>query len=478
MKAYEQYISKASVEKIHENTLRILSEIGVNFENERALEVFKKHGTRVEGETVFIDEKMLDAALQAAPEKFMLYSSSYKNMEIGGGSMMKIALASNIYIQDGERIRKTTNEDNINQFKMGIMSPVIDSAVLNQFPDTKQFTAEEKIFGVYAMDLKYSGKSHINANEMTLGLDPGAVYGLTRKGIQLIKEFEGIRDRYVCYRSLNVLSPLTYDSAPIEKIFAACDEKQPLILSPCAMPVLTGPPSVAGILSMNNAEILAGLVLIQLIRPGTGFVYGNTSGSSDLKTLQLTIGTPETALIAYGTAALADRYGLPFRTGGSLSDAKDLDGQAGAETMMLLKATIDVQPDVIYHTIGTLGTFNVLSLEKFTMDEEIIGMLERERSGIDCSEEKLCFDAIRKVGPRGTFLKGRTPKMYREEFYKTSLFNKEDPNQWQNEGGISIKEKAGNEVQKRLEAYEAPDRTKDQCRLLDAFIPKAYREGI
>ena len=75
-------------------------------------------------------------------------------------------------------------------------------------------------------------------------------------------------------------------------------------------------------------------------------------------------------------------------------------------------------------------------------------------------------------------MKGRTPKMYREEFYKTSLFNKEDPNQWQNEGGISIKEKAGNEVQKRLEAYEAPDRTKDQCRLLDAFIPKAYREGI
>ena len=80
-------------------------------------------------------------------------------MEIGGGSMMKIALASNIYIQDGEKIRKTTNEDNINQFKMGIMSPVIDSAVLNQFPDTKQFTDEEKIFGVYAMDLKYSGKA-------------------------------------------------------------------------------------------------------------------------------------------------------------------------------------------------------------------------------------------------------------------------------------------------------------------------------
>lgn len=97
--------------------MRVLSEIGVNFENERALEVFRKHGARVEGETVFIDEKMLDAALQAAPEKFMLYSSSYKNMEIGGGSMMKIALASNIYIQDGERIRKTTNEDNINQFK-------------------------------------------------------------------------------------------------------------------------------------------------------------------------------------------------------------------------------------------------------------------------------------------------------------------------------------------------------------------------
>ena len=60
MKAYEKYISKESVEKVHENTLKILSEIGINFENTRALEVFKKHGARVEGDTVFIDEKMLE----------------------------------------------------------------------------------------------------------------------------------------------------------------------------------------------------------------------------------------------------------------------------------------------------------------------------------------------------------------------------------------------------------------------------------
>ncbi|MEG0378743.1 MAG: trimethylamine methyltransferase family protein, partial [Eubacterium sp.] len=110
MKAYERYIKKEDVDRIHENTLRILSEVGVNFESERALEIFKKHGARVCGETVYLEQEMVEQAVAGAPEQFTLYSNTYEDTIIGGGSMMTIPLASNIYIEDHNGIRKTTNE--------------------------------------------------------------------------------------------------------------------------------------------------------------------------------------------------------------------------------------------------------------------------------------------------------------------------------------------------------------------------------
>ena len=114
MKSYEKYISKQGIEKIHEQTLRILSEVGVKFENQEALEVFKAHGVRVENDTVFIDEKTLMEALQNIPSQFIL--SSFKgDLVIGGDNTVFRPLGSNIYIQTGKEIRKMDNADIFDQ---------------------------------------------------------------------------------------------------------------------------------------------------------------------------------------------------------------------------------------------------------------------------------------------------------------------------------------------------------------------------
>ncbi|MEG0378945.1 MAG: trimethylamine methyltransferase family protein, partial [Eubacterium sp.] len=164
--------------------------------------------------------------------------------------------------------------------------------------------------------------------------------------------------------------------------------------------------------------------------------------------------------------------------GGSFSDAKDMDAQAGVETTMMLNATLECNPVYVMHGLGSLGTLNVVSLEKFILDEEVINCLKRQQRGIDCSDKKLCFKEIQETGPRGSFLTGKTPKIYREEFYMTRLFNKDDPNNWQNSGGKTVKETAGALVEKRLESYTAPERTKDQLKLIKEYIPEAYWELI
>lgn len=478
MKAYEYFISKKDIEKIHENVVRILSEVGVNFENEKALALFKKHGAKVDGETVHINKNLLEEAIKTAPEKFKIHSNVKGDVTVGGGSMLTAGLSSNIYIQEDGYIRKMTNDDIIDQFKMNETSPVTNCARLNFLADYSGCSTEQKAFATLAMALKYSSKYHFTSRVSTLGMPHENIYNLARKAIQIVKQFEGIDDKVVIMEGVNPLSPLSYDHDPIEKLFAQCDEGQAIWITPCSMPLLTAPASVAGVISTTTAETLAGLVLAQLVKPGTPVVFGNTSASTNMRTIQLSIGAPEAALINYATAALADYYKLPFRTGGALSDAKDFDVQAGAEAMMMLHSTLSCKPDFILHFCGTMGTFNVVSFEKYILDEEIINLIQRQLKGIDCSEEKLCFDEIKKVGPRGTFLRGRTPKMYRQEFYLAKLFNKEDPVQWRDAGAVSVREVAKNKVRERLQSYTIPERTKEQLELLDQYIPSKYRERI
>ena len=479
MKSYERYISKDGIQKIHENTLRILSEVGIRFENERVLDIFKKHGAKTDGQIVYISEDLLNKALATAPSSYTVYTNNGP-LTYGNGSAITSSLGSNIYVEDDGKIRKMVNQDVINQFKLGLMSPVLSFGHLNSFMDVSAFSEDQTAFGKMAILLRYSDKYNVSLTANTLGLANDKILPTIKKGYEIARAYTGITDKSkpIMSGGLNPLSPLTFDRDPLERLLASLDEGFPASITPCAMPLLTAPASLAGLLSTTNAEALGALTLCQLYAPGTGFLYGNVSGSTDMKTIQLCIGSPEAALIAYATAGLADLYSLPFRTAGGFSDAKDLDSQAGAESMMMIHAMYDSKADYAFHQVGCMGTMNVLSLEKFIIDEEIVYMVKRKLAGVDCSDSRLLFDEIKKVGPRGSFLYGRTPPVFREDFIQARFFNKDDPNNWQNKGSKSVKQAAKEEVMKRLSAYEVPERTKDQLKLLRPLLPDAYKDTI
>ena len=482
MKSYEKFISKENVKKIHDNTVKILEEAGVIFENERAVEIFRQNGAKTDGSKVFIPQKMLEECLKTVPEQFTLKADADTPVTMGASSKDRIVSAnvSNIYIEDSGKIRKTNNADNVNQFKMSVTSPVITSASFNQFPDRTGWTDEQKIWGNTAMQLRYSDKYHFSANLSLRGMSKDLAEKYGTQGYEFLRRFKGIENSedYYSITGINALSPLTFDHDPIDNIFRTCEQNQPLWIAPCAMPLLTAPASLAGLMSTTNAEVLSGLVLSQLVRPGLPFLYGNVSGSTNMRYIQLSVGSPEAALIAYATAGLADLYKLPFRNGGSLCDAKDMDAQAGAEAMMMIYATLDSGANYIMHMAGTMGAYNIVSFEKFILDEEVIAMAERQLRGINCEDEYLLFDEIKNVGPRGTFLHGRTPKMFREEFLSAKLFNKDDPNNWQNSGAATIKQTAAEEVKKRIESYSVPERAPEQLDMLRPYLPDAYKDTI
>ncbi len=476
MKKYEQFIAKEDIELIHENTIRILENVGVKFEHGEALEIFRKHGIRVEGDVVYMGEKDVRTALSTVPETFTLYSGR-GTVEVGDGSMVRLPVGCPAFIEDHGNIRKILNKDIIDLFKLIDTSPLLDCNHVNFFTESEGFSDDVKRYSYLALLMKYSNKPFPFAIPDT-SAEKGSLREAMAGGIRLMKRFEGVEDKCLASVGINPLSPLCYDHAPIERIIGTCGENQGIWLASCVMPVLTAPPSVASILTMVNAEILAGFVFTQLLKPGTPMIYANVSGSTDLRTIQLSMGNPEAALMIYGTAALADYYRVPFRAGGAISDAKDLDFQAGMESMMMAEATVEAKPDMILHSTGCLGTYNIVSFEKMLMDEEIFAYAERIHRGIDVTEKKICFKDIEKTGPRGNFLSGRTPKMYREEFYLTQYLNKADANDWQNKGRVGLKENAGQKVQERIEAYQAPEITKEQEELLKPYLPEAYRDQI
>ena len=479
MNFYEKYISKEAVEEIHACTLRILSEVGVRFESEKALEVFRRNGVKVDGCMVYIDRDTVEKALKTVPSSFELLSDFDKKIPMGNHAMNTRIIGHPAFILKDGAIRPMAAEDAIAQFKMSETSPIANCVGVNYaFLNGISVTKEQRVFGPMAFGLKYSGKDKIFLDINVTGCSSDEAYTYTKNGIQLAKNFYGVKDASMMITVINALSPLCYDDTPIHKMTAYMEEDQACIIACCGMPMMTSPPSLAGMLAQTNADVLAGIVFAQLYKPGAKVVYGNTSGSTDMRTIQLGIGSAEAALVGYATAALADFYNIPFRALGGLSDAKQLDYQAGAESMLMLQATYETKPDIVIHHIGCVGSFNVVSLEKIIADEEVAGMVQRKLKGVDVTEKKLCFDTIQSVGPRGTFLQGRTPKMYREEFYLSKLFNKDDANNWQNQGAVPLYECAKQQVKDRLASYCAPERTKEQDAMLNEYLPDIYKAQI
>lgn len=476
MKCYDKYISRDIVEAIHAESMAVLETVGIKIENSQALEILKKHGARVEGDIVFMNQKMVDEAVLSSPSAFEMYSSK-GNLQVGGGSRITMPAASSIYIEDDGNIRKMTNQDVLNVFKLSTTSKEIGYQFINFFPDMQHFTKEQKIFSQEAVLLKYSHQAgHICPNIFAAELDE--VQEITRKSVDLIRKFEGVEDRYLNLMGVNSLSPLCYDRSTIDKLIVFCEENQPVWMTPCGMPALTTPPSLLSTMALTNAEVVAGLVLAQMIRPGVPVVYGNTSGSTNLRTVQLSIGAPETALMAYASVAMADYYKIPCRTGGCLSDAKDVDYQSGAESMLVMNATLEAGADLILHACGIMGSFNVTSLEKFLLDEEAISYSRRMLAGFDAAPEKAFLKEIQKSGPRGNYMSGRTPKSYRDEFILPKYFNKQDPNEWQNNGSVSLKTSVKAAVSERLNSYTAPQITKEQNDLIKDYLPAEFRDSI
>ena len=183
------------------------------------------------------------------------------------------------------------------------------------------------------------------------------------------------------------LTPLKYDERMLGAIMVYAQYGQPQLISSLAIAGATAPVTMGGMLTLQNAEILAGIVLTQLVREGAPVVYSGSLSIADMRSGALSIGSPEMAMNAAVTAQMARYYHLPSRGGGAVSDAKIADAQAGYESMMSMLMAQVSGINFVLHAAGILDAYNCVSYEKFVIDDEICGMVKRIQNGYEITVE-------------------------------------------------------------------------------------------
>jgi trimethylamine--corrinoid protein Co-methyltransferase len=444
-------LKKSDIQQIHETSMRLLAEVGVLFPRDEALAVFKEHGFRTDGQTVYLSEEQVMQAVAAVPDHFTIQARNpEQSVTVGDGEpVFAPGYGAPIIADPIVGKRAPTMEDYENLVRLAHALPNQDmSGHLMVEPSDR--AAETVHLQMLQACIVHSDKPFIGSAEGKTG----ARHTLEMASILF---GEKIKEQAVTVALINSLSPLGYSGEMLAALMEYARWRQPVIIAALSMAGSTGPITLAGVLAHQNAELLAGITLAQLISPGTPVIYGSTSTNLDMKTGGLAIGSPELSQMIAAHADVARYYGLPSRSGGALTDSHSPDAQAGFESMLSLMTTVNSGIDFVLHAGGILGSYLAFSYEKFVLDDEMCGMVRQFRRGITVTPETLAYDVMANIGPGGNFLmEAHTLKRCRSEFWQPALCNREGIEGWMAAGRQNAVARARQRWQKLVEQHEDP----------------------
>jgi trimethylamine--corrinoid protein Co-methyltransferase len=276
---------------------------------------------------------------------------------------------------------------------------------------------------------------------------------------------------------LEPISPLSLPHDGLEMMIELVGAAQPVSIGPMAMTTGTAPGTLAGTLAQENAEILSGVVVAQLLRPGTPILYGGIPHVLDPRTSICSFGSPEQALLAVAAAQLGRSYGFPVYVNVGLTDSKTLDAQAGMEKAATLVLGALAGAELFGHA-GICGTDHGASLEWLVADDELMGYVKRIVGGMAIDPERLATEAVRSVGPGGSFLaEEHTVAHFRQELWRPGPVWTRDPwATWESRGRSTMADRAGGRVRELLATHQPPPLDAGLAAELDRIVESARRE--
>lgn len=468
-------LTESQVDRINEEVMRILSEVGVEFGYDPAVEVLKAHGCKVDGQRVYFDRRFVEDRIAEAPSSFTFKArDDARSTFCGDGSFILTPSYGPpfVYELDGTR-RSTGSEDYRNIIKLCHMSENINHTGHNvvemiDYPDPIRHLK------MLEAHIKYSDKPFMGASHGTV---------CAKDTVEMCKILYGmdddaIRDTPIVNTLINSITPLKYDERMLGALMTYAEYGQANMISALVMSGSTGPVTMVETLAVQLAENLAGLCLAECIRPGSPVIIGSTSGPADMASMALSIGNSEVALYTSATAQMGRFYDVPVRGGGGLNDAILTDAQAGYESMLTLLTAGTSGVAFVLHAAGIMHYYNAFSYEMFVIADEIAGLCNKYLKGYDFDEDRFLFDDVMEVGPGGHFLYQDSTLDYLDEHRRPLISNRADYEIWEDKGSKSAAQVAHDRWTKQLEEYVAPEMDATVLKELDSFIDRRCNELI
>jgi len=401
----------------------------VRYPSHKALDILEAHGAQVDRQTMVakIPGQLVEEYLAKAPPTYSLSAldpaldlpldGTYSHLGTDGCGVEIIDAFS------GER-RMTTKQDvqdvaRVADYLEAIAFHWVPISAQDCPPQSRSLHELEAVWSVSKKHVQT--ETIVNEREMRAAVEMAAMLAGGR---------EALRKRPVLSIMQCTISPLAHDGGSLEAGLVAAEAGLPVGYMTMASCASTGPVTLAGDLVVGNAEVLGALVLMQMAHPGCPVYYAAAQTSTDLRTGAYTGGGPEDFLFGAATNVLADFYKVPLSMGAFATGAKEPDWQAGVDNSLSAFMAVSTLSDMLLGA-GLLHGSRILSYEMLLMDSEIWSILQALYQGITVNEETLALDAIREVGPGGSFLAHKHTRRHMRERWQPTLMDRRPYNTWE-----------------------------------------------
>ena len=465
------------VQAIHEGAMRVLEEIGIEFLNAEALDLFRQAGCTVNGTNVRMGRDWVTEMVARAPAEFTITPRNPdRTLPIGGKHILfgNVSSPPNYWdLELGKKVPGTrkhcadffrlTQYFNCIHFAGGYPVEPVDIHPSIRHLDTlfDKLTLTDKVVHAYSL-----GPERVDDVMEMVRLAGGLSHA----------EFEATPRMYT---NINSTSPLKHDIPMIDGCLRLIRRGQAVIVTPFTLAGAMAPVTMAGAVTLSIAEALSAIALFQFVRPGAPCVIGTFTSNVDMKSGAPAFGTPEYMRATQMTGQMARFYGLPMRASGTCA-ANIPDGQAMWETSNSLWSAVQSGTNIVYHAAGWLEGGLIASPEKFVMDCEMLQMIQRymEPEIWATGPEEIALDAIREVGASGHYFGiQHTQDRYEHAFYAPFVSDWRNYEAWEIAGSVWTPERAHRLFKEIIAGFEEPPMDAGHRAALADFVARRKSEG-
>jgi len=468
-------LSDQEIQALHGATLAILRDTGVCVHHEEILRLLDEHGARVDRDCQIakLPETLVMDSVARAGKRYALHGRDpSRTARFGYGDLNQISSPGQYGWIDSEtgQHRSATVQDARDAIRLG--DALANITIVGSMGQPKEISEKFREVTLTAELLKgstkptrtwvYNGRTARYVLEMYRAVAGGDA---------------ALRQRPMTEAFLEPISPLRMPRDGLDVVIEFVQAGQPVSIGPMAMTSGTAPGTLAGTLAQENAEILAGVVITQLLRPGTSILYGGIPHIMDPRTSICSFGSPEQALMAVAMVQMGRFYGLPVYINVGLTDAKTLDAQAGIEKGTTLMLGVLAGGELFGHA-GICGTDHGASLEWLVADDEVMSYVKRIARGFDVTPDTLATDVVHAAGPAGNYLaEPHTAAHYRKELWLPgAVWTRQAWPSWEEGGRSTLGDRTRHHVREILAKHQVEPLDVALARELDRIVACAQRE--